>query len=334
MAKEFFGYFDSTTTDKREYDAAEFANLLRAVAQNGVTSHAGGLQVSAAGSMTTAVSAGGCVINGYLYTLSDDGGGTKRLTHPASAASDRCDRVVARLDLNSDERTLSIRLKTGVPGASAAPPALERTSMVYELSLARVLVRARATAIAAVDVTDERADEQVCGLAMPVWLNKAALDNRYSTAALVNAAVDSILAGKAGIYADYLNGDGLVRFWAAVKEKLDALQTAQGTNSQHLTELKKQVDGKATVRNDTIVLNPTEWSASAPYRQTVNVSGITAAMEPLADLVVSGTDTTAAAQVEAWSCVGRLVTGNGTITAYCYDRKPETVLTVKMKVVA
>ncbi|MEG2317119.1 MAG: hypothetical protein RSC91_12915, partial [Clostridia bacterium] len=215
-----------------------------------------------------------------------------------------------------------------------APPALERTSMVYELSLARVLVRARATAIAAVDVTDERADEQVCGLAVPVWLNKAALDNRYSTAALVNAAVDSILAGKAGVYADYLNGDGLVRFWAAVKEKLDALQTAQGTNSQHLTELKKQVDGKATVRNDTIVLNPTEWSASAPYRQTVNVSGITAAMEPLADLVVSGTDTTAAAQVEAWSCVGRLVTGNGTITAYCYDRKPETVLTVKMKVVA
>lgn len=30
MAKEFYGYFDSLVEDEREYDAAQFAHILRA----------------------------------------------------------------------------------------------------------------------------------------------------------------------------------------------------------------------------------------------------------------------------------------------------------------
>ena len=100
MAKEFYGYFDSLVEDEREYDAAQFAHILRAGMGNGVTSHAGGgLQVTAPGTgMTTQVSPGGCVVNGYLFVLEDDGGGVRSFSHQPSAASDRWDRIVVRLD--------------------------------------------------------------------------------------------------------------------------------------------------------------------------------------------------------------------------------------------
>ncbi len=54
MAKEFYGYFDSLVEDEREYDAAQFAHILRAGMGNGVTSHAGGgLQATAPGTGMT-----------------------------------------------------------------------------------------------------------------------------------------------------------------------------------------------------------------------------------------------------------------------------------------
>lgn len=196
MAGEFYGYFDSVTGDEREYDAAQLAHLLRAAVQNGVTSHEnGGLQVSAeGGSMNTVVSPGGCVINGYLYVLSDDGGGAKRFTHPAAAASDRWDRIVARLETASDARRITLQLLTGTPGASPVPPTLTRTGGVYELSLAKVKIRAGAESVEAADVTDERLDESVCGAAVPTWLSMGFLDGRYIMAAVSDGEIDTVLA--------------------------------------------------------------------------------------------------------------------------------------------
>ena len=80
MAREFYGYFDSIDADVREYDAAQFAHILRASVQNGVSSHEGGLEVTADGlDMRTHVACGGCVIEGYVYVLEDDGGHLQRL---------------------------------------------------------------------------------------------------------------------------------------------------------------------------------------------------------------------------------------------------------------
>lgn len=146
MAKEFYGYFDSLVEDEREYDAAQFAHILRAGMGNGVTSHAGGgLQVTAPGTgMTTQVSPGGCVVNGYLFVLEDDGGGVRSFSHQPSAASDRWDRIVARLDTSAAQRKITLEVRAGTPGADPEPPALERDGNVYELSLAKVKIRAGA----------------------------------------------------------------------------------------------------------------------------------------------------------------------------------------------
>lgn len=194
MAKEFYGYFDSTEGDIRQYDAAELAHLLSASLQNGVSSHnGGGLKVSANGSsMLTKVSCGGAVISGYVFVLSDDGGGERTFTHQVSGSADRIDRVVVRLDMNA--RTITLALLEGVPGASPKPPALTRTSQVWELSLAQVRVRAAALFVNAADVTDERGDESVCGYAVPVWNSQQKLNAQFAantpiTTAQVNSAI-------------------------------------------------------------------------------------------------------------------------------------------------
>lgn len=172
MAKEFYGYFDSLVEDEREYDAAQFAHILRAGMVSGVTSHAGGgLRVTAPGTgMTTQVSPGGCVVNGYLFVLEDDGGWVRSFSHQPSAASDRWDRIVARLDTSAAQRKITLEVRAGTPGADPEPPALERDGNVYELALAKVKIRAGAESIETADVVDERADAQVCGYAVPVWL--------------------------------------------------------------------------------------------------------------------------------------------------------------------
>lgn len=212
MAKEFYGYFDSMAGDEREYDAAQFAHLLRAVAQNGVTSHeGGGLRVKAEGaSMRTVVSPGGCLVNGYVYVLSDDGGAPMAFEHPASGANDRLDRIVARLELESGARRISLKLLPGTPGAAPKPPELTRGGSVYELSLARVHVRAGAESIEPEDVEDERGDESVCGYAMPARVT-AMLAEKMDARSGAELAAE--VAGKAATarYEATLSGAG----WSA-----------------------------------------------------------------------------------------------------------------------
>lgn len=89
---------------------------------------------------------------------------------------------------------------------------------------------------------------------------------------------------------------------------------------------------KASAATYTATLS-TIWSGSGPYTQTVNVAGMLATDNPVADVVLSDTAATAQAQLEAWGLVGRITTANGSITATCYDGKPGTALTVQFKVV-
>ena len=77
------------------------------------------------------------------------------------------------------------------------------------------------------------------------------------------------------------------------------------------------------------------WSGSAPYTQTINVTGIAASDSPITDISMNGVTSadTANAMLEAWSYVGRVETGAGTVTAYCYNDKPTVDLPIIMKVV-
>lgn len=75
------------------------------------------------------------------------------------------------------------------------------------------------------------------------------------------------------------------------------------------------------------------WSATEPYTQSISISGITEEDSPIVGLSIA--EGTAAAVVKnqnkAWGCVDRAVTGNGTITFYCYNKKPAVDFSVNVK---
>ena len=85
------------------------------------------------------------------------------LTVPdADSTLNRVDRVVLQFDTASN--LTAIRLKTGTPAVAAQPPDILQNHNQYELGLCTISVPAGSAAITAADVTDTRADEDVCGV--------------------------------------------------------------------------------------------------------------------------------------------------------------------------
>ena len=85
------------------------------------------------------------------------------LTVPdADNTLNRVDRVVLQFDAASN--ITAIRLKTGTPAVAAQPPAILQNHSQYELGLCTISVPAGSAAITAANLTDTRADEDVCGV--------------------------------------------------------------------------------------------------------------------------------------------------------------------------
>ena len=85
------------------------------------------------------------------------------LTVPdADNTLNRVDRVVLQFDTAST--LTAIRLKTGTPAVAAQPPDILQNRNQYELGLCTISVPAGSAAISAADLTDTRADEDVCGV--------------------------------------------------------------------------------------------------------------------------------------------------------------------------
>ena len=82
-----------------------------------------------------------------------------------------------------------------------------------------------------------------------------------------------------------------------------------------------------------MTLSASKWSTSAPYTQTVTVSGVTAEDSPVIALYISGSPGAAAVKAmrKAFGYLDRAVTGNGSITFYCYEKKPAADFSVSVK---
>jgi hypothetical protein len=86
-------------------------------------------------------------------------------------------------------------------------------------------------------------------------------------------------------------------------------------------------------RSQPIALPASGWSDTAPYTQTVSVAGVTAEDAPVIGILIAEGTTAANVKLQnkAWACVDRAVTGAGTITFYCYNKKPGNDFTVNVK---
>ena len=153
------GFFNSSDGD-RIYDAVDFAAYFGSLVSNGVFyATATNLQVSPGTGLAVGVAAGSAWINGYRYENTD------ALNMPlatANGSNPRIDRIVVRLSQIS--RSIQLAVVSGTPAATPVAPALTRTSDVYELGIADVLVPAAATFIAPNNITDTRLNASLCGM--------------------------------------------------------------------------------------------------------------------------------------------------------------------------
>ncbi len=162
-AKEIGGIYD------RKYGADAFARRFASYISSGIEIVGGGvlsdeLEVSIRpASMQSQINLGAVSINGYRGEVYDD---AVVLTHSgADPLYPRIDRVVMELNLTDDVRAVVPKVVTGTPATSPEPEPLARTSSIYQLGLATILVPADVASIPTENVTDTRSDNEVCGVA-------------------------------------------------------------------------------------------------------------------------------------------------------------------------
>lgn len=144
--------------------SAEDAELYNSARTSGVYATDDNLEYSLTGAMQITIGvglawiqnsrfSGKVVANKSAVALSIDA---------AEASLDRIDRVV--LGFNASQNASSIYIKKGAAGSTPIAPARSTTSSLYELVLYDIYVASGTTVLNASMITDQRANDAVCGL--------------------------------------------------------------------------------------------------------------------------------------------------------------------------
>ena len=159
----------------REYNAENMSDYLNLLVGSGVFPNPStNLQVMASSGFNLVVKAGSAWINGKKmenttdYSITLDG---------SDVLLNRIDRVIFYLDTQA--REMGIDVIKGTPATNPVAPDLTRTATRQEYCLATVAINKQISAISQADITDTRADSDVCG-----WV--AGLIQQVDTSTLFN----------------------------------------------------------------------------------------------------------------------------------------------------
>ncbi len=166
MAKLWYGHFNSVAGDRRELLAEGWANYMKSFISTGIRNGGTCLQVTNKEQMFIKIDEGIANLEGYIFILERDSKGRywELEVEPSHNRYDRIDRVVLRLDINSTKRSIEPMILRGTASGNPVPPSLTRNSLVYDISLAQIRVKANTLVINRDNITDERFNEDVCGL--------------------------------------------------------------------------------------------------------------------------------------------------------------------------
>lgn len=159
--------------------------------------------------------------------------------------------------------------------------------------------------------------------------------NKTETNALLDTKVDKV-SGKGLSTEDYTAADKtkLANIESEANKTIVEQTTGTSTSSVMSQDaVTTQLNNKATTNLYTATLTSSGWSSSAPYTQTVSVSGILSTDTPIADVVLDVVTSTAMSQISAWMCISKIETADGSITATCLENKPEIDIPIQLKVV-
>ena len=166
MAKIWYGHFDSTPDDERLMLAEDWAKYIRSFITDGIKNGGTCLQVTSDGGMNVKLAIGTANIQGYIFDISEDHNGMY-LSVPvpdANPSYPRIDRLVLRLDRTIQNRAIIPMIIIGTASANPVPAPLTRNENIYELSLAQIHLNAGVLQIFDSNITDERFNQDVCGI--------------------------------------------------------------------------------------------------------------------------------------------------------------------------
>lgn len=170
-------FFDSVSGD-RSYNSDAWAQWSRGILSEGYVPNVEDellVTESSPAAMTVDVGLGMAWVDGRYFEVYS---AAETLTIPAAdGANPRIDRVVVRNDLNARETVLA--LLEGTPAVTPVAPSLTRDSTTYEISLAQVAVAAGATSVTNSEITDERNNSDVCGIAAPLAIGSNTAEGSY-----------------------------------------------------------------------------------------------------------------------------------------------------------
>ena len=152
-----YALFYNSQDNDRVYDADSFSDWLKKFFTTGVFE--GDLQVQASEGMKITVGEGYANIEGKVMIWKKP---TTLDITTANATFDRIDTVV--VERNDSKRNFFLKVVTGGASATPEPSAPVRGGGVYQLVLAEIHVKAGATAISQANITDKRANSDVCGI--------------------------------------------------------------------------------------------------------------------------------------------------------------------------
>ncbi len=151
-------FYNSVDHD-RVYNADSFSDWLKKFFTTGVFT--GDLFVTASGSMNVSVGTGYVNINGKVMIY---GAATTLTLDPANGIYPRIDTIV--VERNDTDRDFYLKVITGdyanLNDPVPTPPV--RSGAIYQLVLAQIYVGAGVTEITQANITDTRADDDLCGI--------------------------------------------------------------------------------------------------------------------------------------------------------------------------
>lgn len=158
--------FDSELINGKEdrlYLADDFAAYFRSFISSGIfMKEASNLQVIANGDMTVTLKPGKMVIDGYGYENTND---IVIQLDPADGVLDRIDRI--SVTWSQGDRDIHYTLQSSEYSYDPLEPECRRTAEYKDYVVADIRVSAGAISISQENITDQRLNSEVCGLAIP-----------------------------------------------------------------------------------------------------------------------------------------------------------------------
>lgn len=224
-----------------------------------------GMEVEVTDGTGWMTNAGGNGVVWWIDNETKDGEKLKLTIAQADSVLNRIDRVIVEWKTTNYVDYPEVKILKGTPSSTAAAPALTNTSIVRQISLAQISVKAGTTAITASAITDERLDESVCGtVTESVSADTSVVEAQFMTIlGETQTQIDNFLEKTKKNCDDTLNG---------IADQLAKLEAGTAV------ELKKLVFANTAVPVSAFVADSTYQDY--PFRAAVTLENVLSFMIP------------------------------------------------------